>query len=122
MAVLRDIRERQRKMEIKSPYICPSPQDHRKPISYTAIRDALDRIKEEYEIDDVTTHTFRATVATATAEHTNDLIGIRDAFGWKSLAMPNRYIKRAGVNARRTVDLQAQFLPAELGPARHAEG
>ena len=43
MAVLRGIRDRQTTMKIKSSYVCPSPQDPRKPVSYTAIRDALNR-------------------------------------------------------------------------------
>ena len=44
---------------------------------------------------------LRHSAATWASIHGADLIELRDAFAWKSLAMPNRYVKTAQTVARR---------------------
>ena len=44
---------------------------------------------------------FRHSAATWASIHGADLIELRDAFAWRSLAMPNKYIKVATTVARR---------------------
>lgn len=114
MAVLKEIDSRRKATGVISDFVCPSPADCKRPISYTAVKDVLADVSRDASVANVTTHTFRRTSATSAAASTPDMLGLRDAYGWSSMAMPNRYVKRAQVNARRVVDAQTQYLPAGL--------
>ena len=72
-----------------------------KPLSYTYVRELLTAICEAAGIEPITPHVFRHSAATWAAIHGADLIELRDAFGWRSLAMPNKYVKVADTVARR---------------------
>jgi integrase len=71
------------------------------PISYEYLRERLTAVCLAAEIEPITPHTLRHSAATWGAIHGADLIELRDAFAWKSLAMPNRYVKTAQTVARR---------------------
>jgi len=116
LMILKDIKARQEHAGVTSEYICPSPADPKRPISYTSVKEAFDTITKQHNIQKSTPHTFRRTSATTIAARTNDVFGLRDAFGWKSLAMPNYYVGLAQENAKRVVRLQEDYLPAELFP------
>ena len=73
------------------------------PLGYHAIARMLDAVCARAEVAEVTPHTFRASAATAMAEAGATVFALRDAFGWKGLAMPNRYVKRAAQSAREAV-------------------
>ena len=72
-----------------------------KPLSYTYLRDRLSGVCEAAGIPPITPHVFRHSAATWASIHGADLIELRDAFAWRSLAMPNKYIKVATTVARR---------------------
>lgn len=72
-----------------------------KPLSYIYVRERLTATCEAAGIEPITPHVFRHSAATWAAIHGADLIELRDAFAWKSLAMPNRYVKTANTVARR---------------------
>ena len=58
-------------------------------------------ICEAAGIEPITPHVFRHRAATWAVIHGADLIELRDASGWRSLAMPNKYVKVAETVARR---------------------
>ena len=72
-------------------------------ISFATIARVLDRACERAEVPDVSPHVFRATAATAMAEAGASVFALRDVFGWTTLEMPNRYVKRAAQSAREAV-------------------
>jgi integrase len=72
-----------------------------KPIDYHHLLERLAAVCRETGIAPITPHVLRHSAATWGAIHGADLIELRDAFAWKSLAMPNRYVKTAQTVARR---------------------
>jgi integrase len=72
-----------------------------RPIDYHHLLERLTALCLEAGIEPITPHTLRHTAATWASVHGADLIELRDAFAWKSLAMPNRYVKTAQTVARR---------------------
>lgn len=80
------------------------------PISYTRLRERLTAICNAAGIEPITPHVFRHSAATWASLHGADLIELRDAFGWRSLAMPNRYVKTAETVARRGAERVANAI------------
>jgi integrase len=74
------------------------------PISYRHLRKRLTAVCVAAGIEPITPHVFRHSAATWAGIRGADLIELRDAFAWKSLAMPNRYVKFAQTVARRGVE------------------
>lgn len=74
-----------------------------RPLGYEAIAAELKKVCAKAGITDATPHVFRASAATAMAEAGASVFALRDAFGWKGLAMPNRYVKRAARSAREAI-------------------
>ena len=72
-------------------------------LSYNAVADALNEACKRAGVEDVSPHVFRASAATAMAEAGASPFALRDIFGWKGLAMPARYVKRAQQSAREAV-------------------
>lgn len=115
-----------------NPYVFPGRKKGMA-LSDNAISDALAAACARASVSDVTPHTFRASAATAMAEAGASVFALRDAFGWKGLAMPSRYVKRAAQSAReavaqhgaRTAAIMAGKPKAEvveMEPARKAKG
>ena len=50
--------------------------------------------------DDISAHDLRASFATWAARSGSDKFAIRDAGGWKSLAMVEKYVKAAGLGEK----------------------
>ena len=90
-------------------------------LGYGAIADVLDRACERASVADVSPHVFRASAATAMAEAGASLFALRDAFGWKGLAMPNRYVKRVAQSAREAVAKHGARTAAIMGGKPEAE-
>jgi integrase len=84
-------------------------------ISYATVARVLDRACERAEVPDVSSHTFRATAATAMAEAGTSVFALRDVFGWTTLEMPNRYVKRAAQSAREAVAQHGARTAAIMG-------
>lgn len=84
------------------------------PLSEHTLRGAWRRIRRRAEISgDAGLHAFRRTAATMAARSKATAFELRDGFGWKGLAMPNRYVARAnGVNVP---DLFGKQIGAALG-------
>ena len=81
----------------------------------------LAKVCERSGVTDATPHTFRASAATAMAEAGASVFALRDAFGWKGLAMPNRYVKRAARSAREAVEQHGRRTAALLRGEDDAE-
>lgn len=85
------------------------------PISDSAIGEMLRRACQRAKIPDATPHVFRASAATSMAEAGASVFALRDAFGWKGLAMPARYVKRAQQSAREAVAQHGARTAAIMG-------
>lgn len=72
-----------------------------KPIGYTLLLKRLAVVCKRAGISRITPHTLRHSAATWAAIHGADMIELRDAFGWRSLQMPARYVHTAETVARR---------------------
>ena len=90
-------------------------------LGYGAISDVLNRACNRAKVIDVSPHVFRASAATAMAEAGASLFALRDAFGWKGLAMPNRYVKRVAQSAREAVAQHGARTAAIMGGKPAAE-
>lgn len=78
----------------------PSQKITQKQMNYSAVYDAYKRLSSliSYEIKDLSTHSARVGGAVTLAENDCSLLGIQLAGGWKSSAMPARYIEQINVN------------------------
>jgi integrase len=83
-------------------------------LSEHTLRGAWRRIRKRAEISgDAGLHVFRRTAATMAAMGKATVFELRDGFGWKGLAMPNRYVARA--NGAGVPDLFGEHIGASLG-------
>jgi integrase len=73
----------------------------RRPLDYEHVLGRLRELCTKAGIAPITPHVLRHTAATWAAVNGADLVELRDAFGWRTLSMPNRYIKKADTVARR---------------------
>jgi integrase len=90
-------------------------------LGYGAVADTLKRACKRAGVADVSPHVFRASAATAMAEAGASVFALRDAFGWKGLAMPQRYVKRAAQSAREAVAQYGARTAAILGGSAEGE-
>lgn len=88
--------------------------DPTKPLSESTLRHAWSRIRQRSNLGrDTGLHTFRRTAATMAAQAGASAFALRDAFGWKGLAMPGRYVQRAA--AEGVPDMFGAPIGAALG-------
>jgi integrase len=73
----------------------------RMPIDYVHLLERLRALCAKAGIAPITPHTLRHSAATWCAINGGDIVELRDAFGWKTLAMPSRYIKASRTAAQR---------------------
>jgi integrase len=71
------------------------------PLDYNYLRDRLRALCGKAGIAPITPHTLRHSAATWCALGGGDIVELRDAFGWRTLAMPSRYIKSSRTAAHR---------------------
>ncbi|MCT2577669.1 MAG: DUF4102 domain-containing protein [Mesorhizobium sp.] len=71
------------------------------PVSYKRLREVLHSICTAAGIDQITPHGLRHTAATWAAVSGAEAHELREAFGWKTLAMTNRYVSKAESLGRR---------------------
>ncbi|MEO3473370.1 site-specific integrase [Roseomonas sp. CAU 1739] len=76
------------------PFVFPG-RDPAKPANAIVVVRAWTKIRRAAELGpDATLHVFRSTAATTAARRGMNAFTMRDLFGWRTLAMPNRYAKR----------------------------
>ncbi|MFD2053768.1 tyrosine-type recombinase/integrase [Mesorhizobium calcicola] len=71
------------------------------PVSYKLLREVLTGVCEAAKIKAITPHALRHTAATWAALSGAEAHELREAFGWKTLAMTGRYVARAESLGRR---------------------
>jgi integrase len=71
------------------------------PVSYKRLREVLSDICAAAEIEPITPHVLRHTAATWAAISGAEAHELREAFGWRTLAMTARYVSRSESLARR---------------------
>jgi integrase len=71
------------------------------PVAYNRIRDVLNDVCKLASIAPITPHTLRHTAATWAAISGAEAHELREAFGWKTLAMTSRYVSRSESLGRR---------------------
>ncbi len=98
-----------------------SGRDPSRPLGYEAVARLLAKVCKRSAVTDVTPHVFRASAATAMAEAGASVFALRDAFGWKGLAMPNRYVKRVARSAREALEQHGRRTAALLRGEDDAE-
>lgn len=81
-----------------------------RPLSYHHIREALWAICDKAGIERISPHALRHTAASWSAINGATAHELRDAFGWKTLAMTQRYVERSEELARRGVERAASAL------------
>lgn len=87
-----------------------SRRNGRYPISYSAVRETLSAVCEAAEIEPISPHTLRHTAATWAAISGAEAHELREAFGWKTLAMTARYVSRSESLAKRGVQRAADAM------------
>lgn len=70
-------------------------------ISYKVLREVLTKVCARAEIEPITPHVLRHTAATWAAINGAEAHELREAFGWKTLAMTARYVSKSESLARR---------------------
>jgi integrase len=96
-------------------------RDPSRPLGYEAVARLLAKVCKRSGVADITPHVFRASAATAMAESGASVFALRDAFGWKGLAMPNRYVKRVAKSAREALEQHGRRTAALLRGEDDAE-
>jgi integrase len=94
-----------------------SGRSGRYPIDYKRIRAALDALCAEAGINRITPHVLRHSSATWSAVNGADLLELRQAYGWKGLAMPNRYVSKAEALGRQGAQKAADAMNVLGKPA-----
>jgi len=98
------------------------------PIGYKQLREALQAVCEAAGIEPARPHDLRHTAASWAAISGAQAHELREAFGWKTLAMTNRYVGRAESLGRKGVDRAASAInlfgreSAEVVPIKGAAG
>lgn len=87
-----------------------SDRNGRFPVSYKRLCDALSGVCAAAEIEPITPHILRHTAATWAAISGSEAHELREAFGWKTLAMTARYVGRSESLARRGVERAASAM------------
>jgi integrase len=87
-----------------------SGRNGRQPVSYKRLRQVLQGVCEAAEVKQVTPHALRHTAATWAALAGAEAHELRQAFGWKTLAMTGRYVSKAQSLARRGVQRAADAM------------
>lgn len=87
------------------------------PIAYKRIRTSLEALCAEAEINRITPHVLRHSSATWSAVNGADLLELRQAYGWKGLAMPNRYVSKAEALGRQGAQKAADAMNVLGKPA-----
>lgn len=80
------------------------------PVSYKRLREVLANVCAAAEIKPITPHALRHTAATWAALSGAEAHELREAFGWKTLAMTGRYVARAESLGRRGVQRAADAM------------
>lgn len=80
------------------------------PISYKRLREMLTAVCETAGIESITPHVLRHTAATWAAISGAEAHELREAFGWKTLAMTARYVSRSESLAKRGVQRAADAM------------
>lgn len=84
-----------------------SARKGRQPVSYGQICNVLDKVCEAAGIERITPHVLRHTAATWAAINGAEAHELREAFGWKTLAMTARYVSKSESLARRGAERAA---------------
>lgn len=87
-----------------------SSRKGRQPVSYKRLREVLRGVCEAAGVKQITPHGLRHTAATWTALAGAEAHELRQAFGWKTLAMTGRYVAKAQSLARRGVQRAADAM------------
>jgi integrase len=88
------------------------------PLGYKQVREVLQRVCEVAGIEPITPHDLRHTAASWAAIGGAQAHELREAFGWKTLAMTGRYVGRAESLGRRGVERAAAAIrSADRGSA-----
>lgn len=87
-----------------------SSRDGGQPVSYKRLREVLADVCSRAEIKPITPHALRHTAATWAALSGAEAHELREAFGWKTLAMTSRYVSRAESLGRRGVQRAADAM------------
>ncbi|TIV13241.1 MAG: site-specific integrase, partial [Mesorhizobium sp.] len=87
------------------------------PVSYKRLREVLHSICTAAGIDQITPHGLRHTAATWAAVSGAEAHELRQAFGWKTLAMTNRYVSKAESLGRRGAQRAADAMNVLQKPA-----
>jgi integrase len=87
-----------------------SPRNGWTPVGYTRVRHALIAVCQVAGIGPITPHVLRHTAATWAAVSGAEAHELREAFGWKTLAMTARYVSRSEALARRGAERAAQAI------------
>lgn len=88
------------------------------PVSYKRLREILANVCSIAGIEPITPHVLRHTAATWSAISGAEAHELREAFGWKSLAMTARYVSRSESLARRGAERAA----TAMNVLRHNKG
>lgn len=81
-----------------------------RPLSYHHLRAALWAVCDKAGIERISPHALRHTAASWSAINGATAHELRDAFGWKTLAMTQRYVERSEELARRGVERAASAM------------
>ncbi|BCG94376.1 tyrosine-type recombinase/integrase [Mesorhizobium sp. 131-2-1] len=87
------------------------------PVSYKRLREVLHSVCKAAGIDQITPHGLRHTAATWAAVSGAEAHELREAFGWRSLAMTNRYVSKAESLGRRGAQRAADAMNVLQKPA-----
>ena len=92
------------------------------PLSYKGLREKLHGLCQKADIAQITPHALRHTAATWAAMSGAQAHELRQAFGWKTLAMTGRYVSAAESLARRGVQRAADAMNVLQRPAAEVIG
>jgi len=91
------------------------------PISYKRLREVLTKVCAAAKIDPITPHVLRHTAATWAAISGAEAHELREAFGWKTLAMTARYVSKSESLARRGAQRAADAMNVLQKPSAAVE-
>lgn len=90
-------------------------------VSYLRIREMLGDVCAQAEIQPITPHVLRHTAATWAAISGAEAHELREAFGWKTLAMTARYVSKSESLARRGAQRAADAMNVLQKPSAEIE-
>ncbi|WFU88738.1 tyrosine-type recombinase/integrase [Rhizobium sp. CC1099] len=80
------------------------------PVSYKLLREVLEDVCNSAEIQSITPHVLRHSAATWAAVGGAQAHELREAFGWKTLAMTSRYVSKSESLGRRGAERAANAI------------